>query len=157
MTDYIIPEVTLAEADAITRDIFGDHAATEDLIKRILLILTEDREHVASLQDPWVEAPQGAVIPEGVLYRVEYSDGSASEYVSDKGGESATLGTMLVRQSDLPKVVPPKSRRDRLIDEVIKESERPQSPLTDKWIRGTVGEWIDRVESAVKVVDGDDE
>lgn len=156
MTDYIIPEVTLAEADAITRDIFGDHAATEDLIKRILLILTEDREHVASLQDPWVEVPRGAVIPGGVLYRVECSDGSAIEYVSDKGGESATLGTMLVRQSDLPKVILPKSRRDRLIDEVIKASVWPQSALTDKRSRATAGEWIDCVESAVKVVDGDE-
>lgn len=151
MTDYIIPEVTLAEADAITRDVFGDHAATEDLIKRILLILTEDREHVASLQDPWVEAPQGAVIPKGVRHRVVH------EYVEPYDWDTGnTQATVLVRQADAPKVAPPKSRRDRLIDEVIKASVWPQSALTDKRSRATVGDWIDHVESAVKVVDGDE-
>ena len=156
MTDYIIPEVTLEEADTITLDIFGSPQTLEGFTERIRLILTEDRRRVASLQDPWVEVPQGTVIPEGVLYRVEYSDGSASEYVSDKGGESATLGTLLVRQSDLPKVILPKSRRDRLIDEVIKASVWPQSALTDKRSRATVGEWLDAIEAAVKVVDGDE-
>ena len=48
------------------------------------------------------------------------------------------------------------TRRDRLIDEVIKASVWPQSVLTDKRSRATVGEWIDCVESAVKVVDGDE-
>ena len=155
MTDYIIPEVTLAEADAITRDIFGDNAATEDLIKRILLILTEDREHVATLQDPWVEVPEGTRITEGVLYRAEEGR-SAHEYVCSNDWTTGVEARFFVHRSGLPKVAPPKSRRDRLIDEVIKASVWPQSALTDKRSRATVGDWIDCVESAVKVVDGDE-
>ena len=48
------------------------------------------------------------------------------------------------------------TRRDRLIDEVIKASVWPQSVLTDKRSRETVGEWLDAIEAAVKVVDGDE-
>lgn len=151
MTDYIIPEVTLAEADAITRDIFGSPQTLEGLAERIRLILTEDRRRVASLQDPWVEVPRGAVIPAGVRHRLvnEY----AEPHDWDTGGSQATI---LVRQSDLPEVVPPKSRRDRLIDEVTKASVWPQSALTNKRTRETVGEWLDAIETAVKVVDGDE-
>ena len=48
------------------------------------------------------------------------------------------------------------TRRDRLIDEVIKASVWPQSALTNKQSRETVGEWLDAIETAVKVVDGDE-
>ena len=161
MTDYIIPEVTPEEADTITRNAFGNHALPNALIDLVRLIITEDRRRVASLQDPRVEVPKGVVVPEGVRYRVEYrgqySDGSACEYVSGKGGEPpTTVGTAFVRRSDLPKVIPSKSRRERIIDEVIKASVWPQSVLTDKRSRATVGEWLDAIETAVKVVDGDE-
>lgn len=49
------------------------------------------------------------------------------------------------------------TRRDRLIDEVIKASVWPQSALTDKRSRATVGEWLDAIEAAVKVADGDEQ
>ena len=157
MTDYIIPEVTLEEADTITLDIFGSPQTLEGFTERIRLILTEDRRRVASLQDPWVEVPQGTVIPEGVRYRVEEGK-SAHEYVSSNEWLVVDTGTYtaFVHRSDLPKVAPPKSRRDRLIDEVIKASGWHSLALPDEWIRVTVWKWIDRVESAVKVVDGDE-
>lgn len=160
MTDYIIPEVTLEEADTITRNAFGNHALSNALIEPVRLILTEDRRRVASLQDPWVEVPKGVVVPEGVRYRVEYrgqySDGFACEYVSGKGGETpTTVGTAFVRRSDLPKVIPSKSRRERIIDEVMKASVWPNG-LTDVQLRATAGEWLDAIETAVKVVDGDE-
>ena len=160
MTDCIIPEVTLEEADTITRNAFGNHALPNALIELVRLILTEDRRRVASLQDPWVEITRGAVIPGGVRYRVEYrgkySDGSACEYVSGKGGESpTTVGTVFVRRSDLPKVIPSKSRRERIIDEVMKDDVWPKGLMSVRR-RAMAGEWLDAIETAVKVVDGDE-
>lgn len=153
MTDYIVPEVTLAEADAITSDIFGDHAATEGLIKRILLILTEDREYVASLQDPWVEVSSGSVPTSGVGYRIEYPNGSAYEnVVVDRSRCDQLMEKTFVRQSDMPKVIQPKSRRDRIIDEVIKARYR----CNEQWHRATVEELVNVIETASKVVDGSD-
>lgn len=42
MTDYIIPEVTLAEADAITRDIFGDVPRLVAALRGVLATHQED-------------------------------------------------------------------------------------------------------------------
>ena len=56
--------------------------------------------------------------------------------------------------ANLPKDIPSKSRRERIIDEVMKASVWPNG-LTDVQLRATAGEWLDAIETAVKVVDGD--
>lgn len=148
MTDYIIPEVTLEEADTITRNVFGNHALSNALTEPVRCILAKDREHVASLQDPWVEIPKGVVIPAGVRHRLEY----AELYDWDTVDSQVTV---FVRRSDLPKVISSKSRRERIIDEVMKADVWPSGP-TPVLKRATVGEWLDAIETAVKVVDGDE-
>ena len=150
MTDYIVPEVTHAEASFAARQVIADGAPSPILVARIGSILAKDREHVASLQDPWVEVPSGAMIPEGVRYRVEEGK-SAHEYVSSNEWLIVDTGTYtaFVRRSDLPKVILPKSRRERIIDEVMKGDLWPNEPM----LRSTVGEWVDMIVTAVKAVD----
>ena len=94
----------------------------------------------ATPEDPWVEIPKGAVIPAGVRHLLEY----AEPYDWDTGDSQATI---LVRQSDMPKVIPPKSRRERIIDEVMKGS-GPAAGLTSKRSREMVGEWVDAIAVA---------
>lgn len=67
--DYQVPDVTFEEADTIARNVFGDSMISPDFADKIRLILEDDRERVADLQDPWVEVPEGATIPEGVMIR----------------------------------------------------------------------------------------
>lgn len=150
MTDYIIPEVTLEEADTITLDNFASPQTLESFTERIRLILTEDRRRVASLQDPWVEVPRGAVIPAGVRHRLvrEY----AEPHDWDTGDSQATT---LVRRSDLPKVTSSKPRHERIIDEVMKTIVWPNGPMCVQHL-ATAGEWLAAIEAAVKVVDGDE-
>ena len=105
----------------------------------------------ASPQDPWVAVPQRSVIPAGVRHRLMHEYAEPDDW--DTGDSQATV---FVRRSDLPKVIPSKSRRERIIDEVMKASVWPQSALTNKRSRETVGEWLDAIETAVKVVDGDE-
>ena len=55
----------------------------------------------------------------------------------------------------MPKVIPSKSRRELIIDEVMKGS-WPAAGLTSKRSREMVGEWVDAIDTAVKVVDNDE-
>ena len=104
----------------------------------------------ATPEDPWVEIPKGVVIPAGVRHRLvnEY----AEPYDWDTGDSQATV---LVRRSDLPKVISSKSRRERIIDEVMKDDVWPNGLMSVRH-RAMAGEWLDAIETAVKVVDGDE-
>ena len=101
-----------------------------------------------TLEDPWVEVPEGVVIPAGVRHRLEY----AEPYDWNTGDSQVTA---FVHRSDLPKVIPSKSRRERIIDEVMKASVCPNG-LTDVQLRATAGEWLAAIETAVKVVDNNE-
>ena len=101
-----------------------------------------------TLEDPWVEIPKGTVIPAGVRHRLEY----AENYDWNTGDSQVPI---FVHRSDLPKVMLTQSRRERIIDEVMKASVWPNG-LTDVQLRATAGEWLDAIETAVKVVDGDE-
>ena len=157
--DDPVPEVTFEEADTIARNTFGHSMISPDFVEKVLLILEDDRAHVADLQDFWVEVPPGATIPKGVLHRVEWGDGDATERVSVDAllvvGNPGVVGRF-VRKSDLLKVVPAKTRRERIIEEMAAEFPRlldetfvvPPAP-------GTAEKWLTCYEAAVKVVDGD--
>ncbi len=157
--DYQVPEVTFEEADTIARNVFGHSTISPDFVEKVLLILEDDRAHVADLQDFWVGVPPGATIPKGVLHRVEWGDGDATERVSVDAllvvGNPGVVGRF-VRKSDLLKVVPAKTRRERIIEEMAAEFPRlldatsvvPPAP-------GTAEKWLTCYEAAVKVVDGD--
>ena len=129
--DYQVPDVTFEEADTIARNVFGDSMISPDFADKIRLILEDDRERVADLQDPWVEVPEGATIPEGVMIRrVLLLTERASEWIAFEQvvAEGAPL---FVRKSDLLRVAPVKTRRERIIEEM----------------------WLACYEAAVKVVD----
>ena len=117
--DYQVPDVTFEEADTIARNVFGNSMISPDFVEKVLLILQDDRARVAGLQDPWVEVPEGATIPEGVPYRVEYPEGAAWEYVTARDWvPPLTAATLFVRKSDLLRVAPVKTRRERIIEEM---------------------------------------
>ena len=112
LTCYSVPEVTFEEADTIARNTFGHSMISPDFVEKVLLILEDDRAHVADLQDSWVEVPEGATIPKGVLHRVEWGDGDATERRGSVSvdallavGNPGVVGHF-VRKSDLLKVVP---------------------------------------------------
>ena len=157
--DYQVPEVTFEEADTIARNVFGQSTISPYFVEKIRLILEDDRAHVADLQDSWVEVPEGATIPKGVLHRVEWGDGDATERVSVDAllvvGNPGVVGRF-VRKSDLLKVVPAKTRRERIIDEM--SAEFPRLGATFEAVldaSGTAEKWLTCYEAAVKVVDGD--
>ena len=79
--DYQVPEVTFEEADTIARNVFGQPTISPYFVEKIRLIIEDDRAHVADLQDSWVEVPEGATIPEGTLYRLDFPYGGASERI----------------------------------------------------------------------------
>ena len=155
--DYSVPKVTFEEADTIARNTFGHSMISPDFVEKVLLILEDDRAHVADLQDSWVEVPEGAAIPKGVLHRVEWGDGDAIERVDALlvVGNPGVVGRF-VRKSDLLKVVPAKTRSERIIEEMAAGFPRlldetfvvPPAP-------GTAEKWLTCYEAAVKVVDGD--
>ena len=67
---------------------------------------------------------------------------------------AAGQGTRM--RSDLPKVVPAKTRRERIIDEM--SAEFPRLGATFEAVldaSGTAEKWLACYEAAVKVVDGD--
>ena len=157
--DHSVPKVTFEEADTIARNTFGHSMISPDFVEKVLLILEDDRAHVADLQDFWVEVPPGATIPKGVLHRVEWGDGDATERVSVDAllvvGNPGVVGRF-VRKSDLLKVVPAKTRRERIIDEM--SAEFPRLGATFEAVldaSGTAEKWLACYEAAVKVVDGD--
>ena len=155
--DYSVPKVTFEEADTIARNTFGHSMISPDFVEKVLLILEDDRAHVADLQDSWVEVPEGATIPKGVLHRVEWGDGDAIERVDALlvVGNPVVAGRF-VRKSDLHKVVPAKTRRERIIDEM--SAEFPRLGATFEAVldaSGTAEKWLTCYEAAVKAVDGD--
>ena len=160
--DYSVPKVTFEEADTIARNTFGHSMISPDFVEKVLLILEDDRAHVADLQDFWVEVPPGATIPKGVLHRVEWGDGDATERRGSVSvdallavGNPGVAGHF-VRKSDLLKVVPAKTRRERIIDEM--SAEFPRLGATFEAVldaSGTAEKWLTCYEAAVKVVDGD--
>ena len=142
--DYSVPKVTFEEADTIARNTFGHSMISPDFVEKVRLILEDDRAHVADLQDFWVEVPPGATLPKGVLHRVEWVVGNP-----------VVVGRF-VRKSDLLKVVPAKTRRERIIDEM--SAEFPRLGATFEAVldaSGTAEKWLACYEAAVKVVDGD--
>ena len=155
--DYQVPEVTFEEADTIARNVFGQSTISPYFVEKIRLILEDDRAHVADLQDSWVEVPEGATIPEGTLYRLEFLNGRASERISVEPVVSgSSLALLLIRKSDFDKIIQPKTRRERIIEEMAAEFPRlldetfvvPPAP-------GTAEKWLTCYEAAAKVVDGD--
>lgn len=153
--DYQVPEVTFEEADTIARNVFGNSMISPDFADKIRLILEDDRERVADLQDPWVGVPEGATIPEGVPYRVEYPEGAAWEYVTARDWvPPLTAATLFVRKSDLLRVAPVKTRRERIIEEMVAHLDSTTFTASPNWWPTAEG-WADRYEAAVKVVDGE--
>ena len=152
--DYQVPEVTFEEADTIARNVFGNSTISPDFVEKVLLILQDDRAHVASLQDPWVQAPEGATIPEGVPCRVEYPEGATWEYVTARDWvPPLTAATLFVRKSDLLRVVAPKTRRERIVEEMVAQLDSTLNSVPNWW--PTAESWADRYEAAVKKVDGE--
>ena len=154
--DYQVPEVTFEEADTIARNTFGHSMISPDFVEKVLLILEDDRAHVADLQDFWVEVPPGATIPKGVLHRVEWGDGDATERVSVDAllvvGNPGVVGRF-VRKSDLLRVVAPKTRRERIVEEMVAQLDSTLNSVPNWW--PTAESWADRYEAAVKKVDGE--
>ena len=154
--DYQVPEVTFEEADTIARNVFGNSTISPDFVEKVLLILEDDRAHVADLQDFWVEVPPGATIPKGVLHRVEWGDGDATERVSVDAllvvGNPGVVGRF-VRKSDLLRVVAPKTRRERIVEEMVAQLDSTLNSVPNWW--PTAESWADRYEAAVKKVDGE--
>ena len=152
--DYQVPDVTFEEADTIARNVFGNSMISPDFADKIRLILQDDRAHVAGLQDPWVEVPEGATIPDGVPYRVEYPEGTAREYVT--AGDwvpPLTAATLFVRKSDLLRVAPVKTRRERIIEEMAAKVGMKWGNASDPAARELAEAYAEAYESAVKVVD----
>lgn len=157
--DHSVPKVAFEEADTIARNTFGHSMISPDFVEKVLLILEDDRAHVADLQDFWVEVPLGATIPKGVLHRVEWGNGDATERVSVDAllvvGNPGVVGRF-VRKSDLLKVVPAKTRSERIIEEMAAEFPRLLDetfvvPPAPKYAE----KWLTCYEAAVKVVPGD--
>ena len=151
--DYQVPEVTFEEADTIARNTFGQPRISPDFVEKIRLILEDDRAHVADLQDSWVEVPEGATIPEGTLYRLEFPEG-AGEYVTARDWvPPLTAATLFVRKSDPLRVVAAKTRRERIVEEMVAQLDSTLNSVPNWW--PTAESWADRYEAAVKKVDGD--
>ena len=152
--DYQVPDVTFEEADTIARNVFGNSMISPDFVEKVLLILQDDRARVAGLQDPWVEVPEGATIPEGVPYRVEYPEGAAWEYVTARDWvPPLTAATLFVRKSDLLRVAPVKTRRERIIEEMATGFPGPVTGFVVPQALGTAELWLTCYEAAVKKVD----
>ena len=152
--DYQVPEVTFEEADTIARNVFGHSTISPDFVEKVLLILEDDRAHVADLQDSWVEVPEGATIPEGTLYRVEFPQGGASEHISVEPVVSKS-NFVFVCKSDYPRLTIPKSRRERIIEEMAAGFPRLVATFVGPPSLGAAEKWLACYEAAVKAVDGD--
>ena len=151
--DYQVPDVTFEEADTIARNVFGDSMISPDFADKIRLILEDDRERVADLQDPWVEVPEGATIPEGVMIRrVLLLTERASEWIAFEQvvAEGAPL---FVRKSDLLRVAPVKTRRERIIEEMAAKVGMKWGNASDPAARELAEAYAEAYESAAKVVD----
>ena len=68
--DYQVPEVTFEEADTIARNVFGHSMISPDFVEKILLIIEDDRAHVADLQD----VPRLVAALRGVLRQADALD-----------------------------------------------------------------------------------
>ena len=152
--DYQVPEVTFEEADTIARNTFGQPRISPDFVEKIRLIIEDDRAHVADLQDSWVEVPEGATIPEGTLYRLEFPHGGASERVSVEPVVSKS-NFVFVCKSDYPRLTIPKSRRERIIEEMAAGFPRLDATFVVPPALGAAEKWLTCYEAAVKAVDGD--
>lgn len=154
LTCHSVPEVTFEEADTIARNTFGHSMISPDFVEKVLLILEDDRAHVADLQDSWVEVPEGATIPEGTLYRVEFPQGGASEHISVEPMVSKS-NLAFVRKSDCPRLTIPKSRRERIVEEMAAGFLQVYATFVIPPPLGDAEKWLTCYEAAVKVVDGD--
>ena len=152
--DYQVPEVTFEEADTIARNTFGHSMISPDFVEKVLLIIEDDRAHVADLQDSWVEVPEGVTIPKGTLYRVELPHGGASERVSVEPVVPKS-NFVFVCKSDYPRLTIPKSRRERIIEEMAAGFLQVYATFVVPPAPGTAEKWLTCYEAAVKVVDGD--
>ncbi len=152
--DYQVPEVAFEEADTIARNVFGQSTISPYFVEKVLLILKDDRAHVANLQDSWVEVPEGATIPEGTLYRLEFLNGRASERISVEPVVSgSSLALLLIRKSDFDKIIQPKTRHERIVEEMVAQLDSTLNSVPNWW--PTAESWADRYEAAVKKVDGE--
>ena len=152
--DYSVPKVTFEEADTIARNAFGQPRISPDFVEKIRLIIEDDRAHVADLQDSWVEVPEGVTIPTGTLYRLELPHGGASERISVEPVVSKS-SLVFVRKSDYPRLTIPKSRRERIIEEMAAGFLRVYATFVIHPPLGAAEKWLTCYEAAVKVVDGD--
>ena len=152
--DYSVPKVTFEEADTIARNAFGHSMISPDFVEKVLLILEDDRAHVADLQDSWVEVPEGATIPKGTLYRVEFPQGGASEHISVEPMVPKS-NLAFVRKSDYPRLTIPKSRRERIVEEMAAGFLQVYATFVIPPPLGAAEKWLTCYEAAVKAVDGD--
>ena len=152
--DYSVPKVTFEEADTIARNTFGHSMISPDFVEKVLLIIEDDRAYVVDLQDSWVEVPEGATIPKGTLYRLEFPHGGASERISVEPMASKS-NFVFVRKSDYPRLTIPKSRRERIIEEMAARFLQVYAIFVVPPPPGTAEKWLTCYEAAVKTVDGD--
>ncbi len=121
----------------------------------IAAALRVDREHLTSLQDPWVGVPEGATIPKGTLHRLEFLSGRASERISVKPVVSgSSLALLLIRKSDFDKIIQPKTRHELIAEDMAAQVGTGLSPSAPAFIQlvGVAEEWARRYEAAVERV-----
>lgn len=151
--DYSVPEVTFEEADTIARNTFGHSMISPDFVEKVLLILEDDRAHVADLQDFWVEVPPGATVPKGTPYRVEFPQGASERISANLVVPKSNL--VFVRKSDYPRLTIPKSRRERIVEEMAAGFLQVYATFVIPPPLGAAEKWLTCYEAAVKAVDGD--
>lgn len=118
--------------------------------------LRADREHLASLQDPWVEVPEGHSIPAGVGARREFLHRQgAEEWVTELERTSAsTRSRLYVHKSDFDKIIQPKTRHELIAEDMAAQVGTGLSPSAPAFIQlvGVAEEWARRYEAAVERV-----
>ena len=91
--DYSIPEVTFEEAYTIARNIF--RMISPDFVEKVLLILEDDRAHVADLQD----VPRLVAALRGVLRQADALDELAASPIGASYAGALRLGARGIRHA----------------------------------------------------------
>ena len=118
--------------------------------------LRADREHLASLQDPWVGVPGGHSIPAGVGARREFLHRQgAEEWATELERTSAsTRSRLYVHKSDFDKIIQPKTRHELIAEDMAAQvgtGLSPSAPAFIQWVE-VAEKWARRYEAAVERV-----
>lgn len=93
--DYSVPKVTFEEADTIARNAFGHSMISPDFVEKVLLILEDDRAHVADLQD----VPRLVSALRGVLRQADALDELAASPIGASYAGALRLGARGIRHA----------------------------------------------------------